>query len=484
MTTEFTEGPKPTIWNAFRALRIPYQPTERQLAFHDSRAKYRFYGGAAGGGKSLAILMDAVAQCLTIPGWSVLILRRTLPELDQSQIQRFRALIPHNLYSWNEQKKTGTFLNGSSIRFGYLETKGDETRYQGDEYGAIYFDEATHFEQYSWTYMTSRNRSMTGGRTNMAAASNPGGRGHAWVKKLFVDKKPAPGMEAHEYNAEDYDYIPAKLTDNPHLLKRDPNYLKTLEKLPFGLRMALLEGSWDIHAGQFFDVFDRESHVTRDAGLEYWYPRWVGVDWGYKHACAAYWCAERPDGKIVVYRELVLNGAAVSDIAEEICRLSKGEKIEAVYLSPDAFAKRSEERSIAERFGDVFRVAGIPFPSGAVNNRVLGWRYLHDLLANDSLLISVSCANLIEKIPQAIHDDRPGHEEDVLKQDGDDEIDAWRYAVCSRPRPPKKPYVIRLAERVTSEDPTSRALQARVAKAQLDKEFVPYVSMRRWMRAD
>lgn len=481
MTTESTGAPAATIWDAFRALKIPYQPTERQLAFHDSPARYRFYGGAAGGGKSMAILMDAVAQCLTLPRWSAIIFRRTLPELEQSQIQRFRALIPQKLYTWNEQKKLAQFVNGSTLRFGYLETRGDETRYQGDEYGAIYFDELTHFEMYSWVYMTSRNRSMVGGRTNMAGASNPGGRGHAWVKKLWVDRKPAPGMEAHEYDPGEYDFIPAKLTDNPHLLKKDPQYLQTLGKLPYGLRMALLEGSWDVHAGQYFDVFDRAQHVTSDPGLEYWYPRWVGVDWGYRHGCAAYWCAERPDGKIVVYRELVLNETPVAEIAEQIVRLSGAEKIETVYLSPDAFAKRTEERSIAERFGLVFTANRFPSPSTAVNSRILGWRYLHDLLANDNLLISSACTSLIEKIPQAIHDDRPGHEEDVLKQDGDDEIDAWRYAVCSRPRTPVKPYVLRLAERVTSEEPTSRAIQARVAKAQLDKEMRPFTSMRRFM---
>lgn len=450
------------------------------MAFHSAPHKYRFYGGAVGGGKSMAILMDVVAQALVIPRWSCLILRRTLPELEQSQVQRLRALIPARLYSWSEQKKTATFLNGSTIRFGYLENKGDATRYQGDEFGCIAFDEATQMPLDAWTYLTTRNRSTANGRTNMIAASNPGGIGHQWVKALFVDKKPAAGMEAHEYDPTQYTFIPAKLGDNQHLLRKDPDYLKSLEKLPFGLRMALLEGSWDIHSGQYFECFDRSTHVVHDPGLEYWYPRFIGVDWGYKHGCAAYWCAERPDGKIVVYRELVLSETPVGDIAAEIASLSGKEQIESIYLSPDAFAKRSEERSIAERFGGVFSSYGLPQPQVAVNSRITGWRYLHDLLANDNLLIHDSCSSLIEKIPQAIHDDRPGHEEDVLKQDGDDEIDAWRYAVCSRPRSPKKPYVVRLAEAVTAEEPTARAIQARAAKARLDRETVPYAGMRRW----
>lgn len=427
----------------------------------------------------MAVLMDAVAQCLTLPKWSAIIFRRTLPELEQSQIQRFRAFIPQKLYTWNEQKKLAQFLNGSSLRFGYLESRGDETRYQGDEYGAIYFDELTHFEMYSWIYMTSRNRSTVGGRTNMAGASNPGGRGHAWVKKLWVDKKPAPGMDDYEYNALDYDFIPAKLTDNPYLLRKDPHYLDTLSKLPIGLRMALLDGSWEIHAGQFFDNFDRTAHVVHAPHLEDWYPRWLGIDWGYAHAYAVYWCAERPDGKIVTYRELTDRAKAVDEIAEEIVALSKGEFIETVYLSPDAFAKRSEERSIAERFGRVFAAAGIPQPTAAVNNRVLGWRYLHDLLSDDGILISDTCSSLIEKIPQAIHDDRPGHEEDVLKQEGDDEIDAWRYTVMSRERTARKPYALQIAERVTATDLTSRAIQSRLAKIAIGIEGARFKAMGR-----
>jgi phage terminase large subunit len=477
LTTE-----QPTVWQAFKVLRIMYQPTEKQLEFHNSPAKYRFYGGAVGGGKSMAILFDAVAQCLTIPGAACLILRRTLPELEQSQISRFRALVPASLYDWNEQKKTARFKNGSMLRFGHLDIRGDELKFQGDEYLAIYFDELTHFEMRAFQYLTTRNRSTTGARPNMAGASNPGGRGHAWVKALWVDKKPAPGMEAHEYVPEDYAFISAKLGDNPFLLRKDPGYLKTLEKLPVGLRMALLDGSWSIHAGQYFDCFDRESHVTANLQLEDYFPRWVGLDWGFAHSCCAYWCAERADGKIVVYREAVVSKKAVNEIAEEIGLRSRGEHIETVYLSPDAFAKRSEERSIAERFGDAFRLYGIPQPIPAVNNRVLGWRYLHDLLSEDKLLIHPSCASLIEKIPQAIHDDRPGHEEDVLKQDGDDEIDAWRYAVMSRERTPVKPYVLRLAERVTATDPTSRAIQARVARLELGQENASFKPMGRNLR--
>jgi phage terminase large subunit len=427
----------------------------------------------------MAVLMDAIAQCLTIPNWTCLILRRTLPELEQSHIMRFRSIVPEKLYKWSEQKKIATLFNGSTIRFGYCEIKGDETRYQGDQYGAIYFDETTHFEMHPWTYLGIRNRSTAGGRPNMSGASNPGNRGHAWVKALWIDRKPAPGMEAHEYNAEEYEFIPAKLTDNPHLLQKNPEYLKSLESLPVALRIQMLDGSWDVHAGQYFDTFDREKHVTHDCLLEQWYPRFIGIDYGYKHSFAVYWGAERPDGKRVIYRELVGQQKPVNEIAELIATLSMGEKIDAVYLSPDAWAKRSEERSIKDRFYQVFSIYRLPEPTMATNDRVNGWRYLHDLFSNDNVEIHFSCKGLIEKIPQAIYDDRPGHEEDVMKFVGDDELDAFRYTLMSRPRTPIKPFLLRLAEMVTSLDPTSRAIQVRLAKRKLELENIPFAVMGR-----
>ncbi|MEI7837263.1 MAG: phage terminase large subunit, partial [Planctomycetota bacterium] len=170
---------------------IPYRATERQLAFHQSGAKYRLYGGAAGAGKSSALLVEAVWQCMRIPRWTALILRESYNELQQSQIGVFRQWIPTESYKWSERDRQATFVNGSTLRFGYLDNDERVTIYQGDQYGFIGFDELTHFSLYQWSYLTSRNRSLAPGRPNMAGASNPGGRGHAWVKALWVDRKAA-----------------------------------------------------------------------------------------------------------------------------------------------------------------------------------------------------------------------------------------------------------------------------------------------------
>jgi phage terminase large subunit len=429
--------------------------------------------------------MEAVAQCLSIPNWSSLILRRTFPELEQSQIRRFKIKVPKRLYEWSEKTHIATFPNGSTLRFGHCQGKDDVYSYQGDELGFIGFDELTHFESFIWEYLTSRNRSVAGGRPNMAGASNPGSIGHAWCKALWIDKKPYLGMEPSEYYRDDYSFVPALIYDNPVILAKNPEYLENLKRLPYHLRMALLDGSWDVFAGQYFSLFDKTRHTAppEELGLEFYYQRWVGIDWGFSHECAVYWACQRADGKIIVYREYVVSGKPVEEIAEAIVALTGQENLQAVYLSPDAFDKRSEQRSFAERFAAHFAKYGLPAPTRAVNARVMGWRYLHDLFAQDNTLISRACPGLIDAIPLAMVD--PNDTEDVLKQDGDDKIDGWRYTIVSRPRNAEKPYEVRLAERLpntpdkTGGDFQSYSMAYRRAASDLAREDVKFVSMRR-----
>ena len=128
----------------------------------------------------------------------------------------------------------------------------------------------------------------------MAGATNPGNIGHAWVKSLWIDKQPAPGMEhPEEYDPADYDFIPARVSDNP-IYAGDENYLKTLRALPSHLRRAFLDGDWDVFAGQYFDRFDYSRHVVRAEQIDWkpWWPRWISIDWGFEHPAAVYWHAQ------------------------------------------------------------------------------------------------------------------------------------------------------------------------------------------------
>src|SRR5262249_5387091 len=150
------------------------------------------------------------------------------------------------------------------------------------------------------------------------------------------------------------DFIRATLADNP-IYANDAGYRKTLEALPRHLRQAFLHGDWNVFAGQYFDVFTGECICrAEDSGLEPWWPRWISIDWGFEHPSAIYWHAARPDGGVVTYREFVANHLSPRMLAQAIVERSPApEAITEIFLSPDAFARRTSDQTIAEQLGDV-----------------------------------------------------------------------------------------------------------------------------------
>jgi len=463
-----------------------YQPFPRQQEFHDSPAKYRLFGGAAGPGKTKALLYEAIYQAHLHPGVDTLLLRRTFPELEASLITYFRRDVPRELYEkYNEAKHIVTWLNGSTTRFAYCDTENDVYRYQGAEYLFIGVDELTHFTLKQWQFLTSRNRCrIAKSRPCMAGATNPGNVGHAWVKALWVDCVPAPGMDRpDQYDAADYKFLHATIADNP-VFAADDGYKKTLGQLPEALRRAFLDGEWDVYAGQYFDLFAAGRHTVRaeEVQLEPWTSRWISIDWGFEHPSAVYWHATRPDGVIVTYREFVQNHLSPRMLAAAIAersvdRLGRGERIRDVFLSPDAFAQRTGDASIAEQLSDGLSAAGLPRATPADNDRVGGWMLMYQALESDSWLIADNCVRLIENLPTLTRD--PANVEDTLKCDGDDPADSARYGLKSALEPGRAPAEVLAAGRVTAVDPTSRAIWMRKFAAEESRRVAPVVP-RRW----
>jgi phage terminase large subunit len=449
-----------------------YTPFERQREFHECEAKYRLFGGAAGPGKTKALLWEAIRQANRYEGVDTLLLRRTFQELESSLLKEFRR-VPRGMYrKYNDSKHVVTWHNGSTTRFGYCRNENDVYQYQGAEFLFIGLDELTHFTVKQWQFLTSRNRcSVLGTFPNMAGASNPGNIGHAWVKSLWVDKRPAPGMDRPElYDAADYEFIRAKISDNP-IYANDKEYRKTLEALPEHLRRAFLDGDWNVFAGQYFDIFEFGRHTGRleEFGIQEWWPKWISLDWGFHHPSAVYWHTLTPDGKVITYREFVQNGLSPRLLGQAIAeRSANGEKIANVFLSPDAFAHRTAEASIAEQLGDVLAVAGLPLPVAADDDRIGGWQLLYALLERDACFIAENCDKLIECIPTLVRDDK--HMEDIRKVDGDDTADGWRYGIVSmmRDAPVRKPLGVAVRDRIQqveerqgkAMDATSRAIWA------------------------
>ena len=266
---EAAEGGAPDSFDRAADTELPairasdfYAPFARQKEFHRCAAKYRLFGGAAGPGKTKALLWEAIRQANRFPRVDTLLLRRTFPELEASLITYFRRDVPRCFYqSYNESKHIVTWHNGSTTRFGFYAGENDVYQYQGAEFLFIGIDELTLFTLGQWQFLTSRNRcSIPGTTPNMAGATNPGNIGHAWVKALWVDQRPAPGMDRPgQYDPDDYAFIRATIADNP-IYEHDADYLKTLDALPRPLRQAFLEGDWNVFAGQYFDLFDVRRH--------------------------------------------------------------------------------------------------------------------------------------------------------------------------------------------------------------------------------
>lgn len=417
-------------------LRLKGLPNPRQAEFFCSNARHTAYGGARGGGKSWAMRRKLVLLCLAYPGLNVLLLRRTLPELRENHVIPLLKELK-DAATYNAAERVFRFPNGSRIRLGYCDSANDIYQYQGQEYEVIGLEEATHFTEEQMQFLTTCNRTTRRDFSpRMYYTCNPGGVGHGWVKRLFIDRVYRAGERP-----EDYVFIPARVYDNPALVTADPEYIRQLENLPDELRRAYLDGDWDVLAGQFFREFSRERHVVQPFELPVWWRRFRSIDWGYNDPCAVLWHGVDGEGRVYTYRELYIRYTRADQVAEKIRELSAGENIAYTVASPDMWQKRGavlkscggfEGESIAE----LFALAGVPL-TPADNSRIAGWQRVRSYLADGSdgqprLRIFSTCENLIRTLPALVFDSR--NREDAA--DGEDHApESLRYALMSRPAP-------------------------------------------------
>lgn len=416
-------------------LVLPGQPSPRQEEFFVAQNRHICYGGARGGGKTWALRRKFVLLAIRYPKLRLLLLRRTLPELRENHIRPLLAEL-NGFANYNETEKVFKFPNGSIIKMGYCDSENDVYQYQGQEYDVIGLEEATQFTESQMQFITTCNRTTRSDfKTRMYYTCNPGGVGHDWVKRLFIDREYRDGE-----SPDDYTFIPARVYDNQVLLDANPEYLRILKALPEDLRRAHLDGDWDVLAGQYFKEWRRDKHVCEPFDIPASWKRFRAMDWGYNDPCCCLWFAVGPDSHIYVYDEYYDRERLAVDVAATIKEKTGLTKIAYTAASPDMWQKRGTEIRtrngfVGESIGEVFAKSGVPLTK-ADNSRIVGWQRVREYLrtAPDGvpfLQVFPCCTNLIKYIPQMIYDEH--NHEDVADGLQDHAPEALRYGLMSRP---------------------------------------------------
>ena len=415
------------------------------------------YGGAAGGGKSYAMLADPL-RFMGHPQFSGLLLRHTTEEL-RELIWKSQEMYPKIWpgIKWSERKMQWNAPSGARLWFSYLDRDEDVMRYQGLAFSWVGFDELTQWgTPFAWNYMRSRIRSTAPDLPIfMRATTNPGGPGHGWVKKMFID--PAPAGSA--FWATDIDsgqrleypkghskegvplfkrrFIPAMLTDNPYLADQG-DYEAMLLSLPEHQRKQLLEGNWDVAEGAAFPEFSRTHHVIEPFDIPRNWVKFRACDYGYGSYSAVVWIAVSPDEQLIVYRELYVRKVLATDLADVILDLeSEDGNIKYGILDSSCWHKRGDTGpSLAEQM--ILKGCRWRPSDRSAGSRIAGKNELHRRLQIDEfsgeprLVFFNNCTHLIAQLP-ILPLDKKTHE-DVDTKSEDHLYDALRYGVMSRPR--------------------------------------------------
>ena len=416
---------------------VAFMPNEGpQTDFLAASEKDVLYGGAAGGGKSFAMLIDPLRYC-HFAEHRALILRRSMPELREI-IDKSRELYPKAFKGakFKEVEKLWQFPSGAKIEFGFLERDADVYRYQGQAYSWIGFDEITHLPtEFGWNYLASRLRTTNPELpTYLRCTANPGGVGAHWVKKRYIE----PSPENKTFQGKDgltRKFIPARLQDNPFLAE-DGEYERMLESLPAIQRRQLLEGNWDISEGAAFAEFDKSMHVIPPFDVPTWWERLKGIDYGYASESCCLWGVVDPEDKtLIIYRELYRKGLTGEALADTLTEMEANEvKSISGVLDTAAWARTGYT---GPTIGEMLAIKGHKLRR-ADKNRIAGKVQIHEYLRPDRetgrprLQIFNTCTNLIKELqslPLA-----KSNPEDVDTHSPDHAYDALRYMIMSRPR--------------------------------------------------
>lgn len=410
-------------------ISIQYIPNDKQIQFHQCGATEVVYGGAKGGGKTCAMVMEALAYGMEYAGATIYFFRETYDDLESNIIAEWKKRVPQELYKYHETKHIATLYNGTKYFFRYVRDKRDAEQYDGRSIDAIFVDELTKHEEASIQQLLSCLRSPLGFPARFRASCNPGGIGHSWVRKRYIQ----PTYKGEKTYVDDITgneiaFIPANVYDNHAIMLNDPAYVRRLENLPPKKKQAFLHGDWDAYDGQAFEEFDPSIHVIEPFDIpDHWY-RWMSVDNGHTDPFAWYWFTVDENGFVYIYREFTREKGSekltYTQQAEKVIQLSTHMKIEAnaplrirepvgmIFAGHDAFA--THPMAPGKTIAYFYQKAGLHPIIKSIPDRALRkatwheylkpFEYDHKMIARVRMFDC--CEKLIETLPQLSEDEK------------------------------------------------------------------------------
>jgi len=434
----------------------------KQIEFAQATQKYVAYGGARGGGKSHVARWMAVYYALFNDGITIMMARRHYEELKANLVDPIKKWIPSKLYNYNTSEHVMRFYNGSVIRFWNWEDSDAEHKYQGQEFDIIFLDEATQFTEDAYNFIRTCLRSASNKYPHhLYCTCNPGGCGHRWVKRLFVDKEyKRNGDPKLDENPDDYLFIPATVFDNPDLLENTPDYLKVLNGLPDRIRNAHLYGDWNDLGGSYFYEFDERFHTCPPFTIPEHWKRYVSFDYGLDMFSVKWWAVDE-DGRNWLYREYDQSRLTIDKAAKALLdHTPENENITITYMPPDMKKTSSDSgKSYMETFAEN-RVFGVFADNDRVKGHLIMKMMLQPKPLNDNFskslfkqppeelpmfMIFNTCKNTIDSIKNIQQDEDEPNDCAKDPHDVTHAVDSCRYflvmrTLATKPKEEPKPY--------------------------------------------
>lgn len=434
-------------------LNIP-RPNRKQKRLFLARKKHIGYGGARGGGKSWAVRVKASLLAIQYAGIRICIVRKTYKELEENHVTQLSQML-FGIAKYNQSKKKFTFYNGSTITLQYCDKDKDLENFQGVEYDIFFIDEATQLSEHQMKIIAASCRGTNNFPKRVYYTCNPGGQGHGYIKRIFIDRNYNEGE-----NPDDYEFIQALVDDNTALMEMQPEYKQQLEALPENLRKAWLFGDWNIFEGQFFEDFvddpnhylDRQwTHVIEPFEIPKYWEIYRSYDFGYSKPFSCAWWAVDQDG--VFYRILEYYGCTKEantgiklTANEQFAKIKEIEKTHRWLKDKNIHGIADPaiwEGSKGESINDIALKYQIYFTPGD-NARIPGWQQIHYRFQFDEngypmMYIFNTCKAFIRTIPLLLYSETKP--EDVDTDMEDHVADETRYMCMSRPLKAKIPTV-------------------------------------------